>query len=247
MSLQERTLVVKNFDPEKTTPMLLKELCIQAGPVKNVVIKPDHAFVEFEDVESVGYSKALLDGVVMFGQKLILEPKLKAPFYFKYTKLLSDYINYDKQKQQQAFDHHRAMSQQEFHRQQLANKQMPQNPAHQPQDSSTIPQFAHSYPQQYPINFVQSADPQILNPNAFLQPQFAIPDPVQPQWRPQMPIQMQMIPQQIHMPTTSRPEFNYQQPNSLDNPPAFNQFRPHLPRDLAKRPWSDKDRWNRRR
>lgn len=99
MSLQERTLVVKNFDPDQTTPKLLEELCLQAGPVRNVVMKPDHAFVEYEDIESVGYSKALLDGVILFGKKLIMEPKTKTPPYFKDTQLLRDYINYDKQNQ----------------------------------------------------------------------------------------------------------------------------------------------------
>lgn len=101
MSLQERTLVIKNFDPEKTSSKLLKELCIQGGPVRNVIVRPDHAFVEYEDIESVGYSKALLDGVVLFGKKLILETKMREPRYFKYTKLLNDYIRYDKEQQRQ--------------------------------------------------------------------------------------------------------------------------------------------------
>lgn len=104
MSLQERTLVVKNFDPEKTTQKLLKELCLQAGPVKNVIMRQDHAFVEFEDVESVGFSKALLDGICLHGKKLFLEPKLKTEEYYRYTKLLQDYIRYDKQ--QRALQEH---------------------------------------------------------------------------------------------------------------------------------------------
>lgn len=97
MSLQERTLVVRNFDPDRTTHKLLEELCIQAGPVRKVVIKPDHAFVEYEDVESVGYSKALLDGVNLFGRSLVMEPKTKTAPFFKYTQLLREYINYDRQ------------------------------------------------------------------------------------------------------------------------------------------------------
>lgn len=101
MSLQERTLVVKNFDAEKTTNCLLKELCIQGGPVKNVVMRSDHAFVEFEDIESVGYTKALLDGVELFGKKLILEPKLRSNIYFKYTHMLNDFIKLDQQRLQQ--------------------------------------------------------------------------------------------------------------------------------------------------
>lgn len=108
MSLQERTLVVKNFDADKTTHKLLKELCLQGGPVRKVVVKPDHAFVEYEDVESVGYSKALLDGVELFGRKLIMEPKSREASFFKYTRILHDYVQYDKQ-QQQALQHQQHM------------------------------------------------------------------------------------------------------------------------------------------
>ena len=98
MSLQERTLVVKNFDPDKTTDKLLKELCCQGGPVRKVVVKPDHAFVEYEDVESVGYSRAILNGVQLHGRTLSLEPKeRRGSRYAKYTKALIDYIEYDKQ------------------------------------------------------------------------------------------------------------------------------------------------------
>lgn len=108
MSLQERTLVIKNFNPERTTDKLLKELCLQGGPVRNVVIRPDHAFVEFEDVESVGYSKALLEGVQLFGRSLTMEPKTREARYFKYTQALRDYIKYDKQ-QKAAMEAHQMM------------------------------------------------------------------------------------------------------------------------------------------
>lgn len=111
MSLQERTLVIKNFDPERTTFKLLKELCLQGGPVRNVVVKSDHAFVEFEDVESVGYSKALFDGIEMFGKKLHMEPKIKTDqSYYKYSQKLLDYVIYDRQ--QQAVQHQAQQSQQ---------------------------------------------------------------------------------------------------------------------------------------
>lgn len=142
MSLQERTLVVKNFDPDQMTPRLLKELCIQAGPVRNVVIKPDHAFVEYEDIESVGYSKALLDGIIMFGKKLILEPKTKTPIYFKDTQLLRDYIQYDKQ--------NKAIQQQQQTMMMLAGQQTQAHGFVQPQ--------AHVVP--YPSS---NPDPTIFN------------------------------------------------------------------------------------
>lgn len=83
--------MVRNFDPEQTTSKLLKELCMQAGPVRNVVMRPDHAFVEFDDFESVGYSKALLDGIVLFGRPLSFEPKIRLNEHFRYVKSLDDY------------------------------------------------------------------------------------------------------------------------------------------------------------
>lgn len=84
-------MVVRNFDPEQTTDKLLRELCMQAGPVRRVVLRPDHAFVEFDDFESVGYSKALLDGVVLFGRALSFDPKIRLKDHLKYVKSLEDY------------------------------------------------------------------------------------------------------------------------------------------------------------
>lgn len=161
MSLQERTLVVKNFDPEKTTFGLLKELCLQAGPVRNVVMRPDHAFVEFEDVESVGYSKALLDGVFLFGRRLIMEPKLRDPSYRKYSDILHDYIKYDKQVQEQnrQTQHMMYLNQQA----QLAAAQNPLLPN---------PNL------QIPINYYQNFNSQIPQSNVFVpQTHFVSPDP----------------------------------------------------------------------
>lgn len=153
--------MVKNFDPDKTTFGILKELCLQAGPVRNVVMRPDHAFVEFEDVESVGYSKALLDGVPLFGRRLILEPKLRDPSYRKYTDILHEYIKHDKhlQEQQRQAQHMMYLNQQA----QLAAVQNPflPNPNLQP-----------------PINYYQNVNPQIPQGNVFVpQTQFVGPDP----------------------------------------------------------------------
>lgn len=127
MSLQERTLVVKHFDPEKTTHNILKELCIQGGPIRNVVVKPDHAFIEYEDVESVGYSKALLDGIELFGKKLQFEPKSKSASHYRYTNLLHEYVRYDKrnkQIQQQQQQQQQLMQQQHL----LQQPQLPYQP-----------------------------------------------------------------------------------------------------------------------
>jgi len=82
--LQRRTLKVTNLSHSVTKP-LLKELFVQAGPVKNVVLKPDHAFVEFSDEESVGFALALMVGVHLFGRELRLESRVQTPDTFLYV------------------------------------------------------------------------------------------------------------------------------------------------------------------
>lgn len=54
--LEERTLVVKNFNPDQTTKELLEELFSNFGPVKNIVLKRDLAYIEFTVKETVGYA-----------------------------------------------------------------------------------------------------------------------------------------------------------------------------------------------
>lgn len=99
MSLQERTLVVKGFDPDKATKNLLLELFMQSGPVKNIVIRPDHAFVEFEDVESVGYSKALLEGTELHGKKLKLDAKVSNQSTLKFCDMLQNFVKFMREQQ----------------------------------------------------------------------------------------------------------------------------------------------------
>lgn len=132
--------MVKNFDPEKLTEKLLKELCIQGGPVRNVVVRPDHAFVEFEDIESVGYTKALLDGIQLFGKNLTMEPRLREARFYTYNKSLVDYINYDRynrqQKEMQAQMQIQQQQQQQYHsqlQQHQQQQQYVQMPQPQPQ------------------------------------------------------------------------------------------------------------------
>lgn len=165
MSLQDRTLVVKNFDPERTTSSLLKELFIQGGPIRNVVFKPDHAFVEFEDVESVGYTRALLEGVELFGRKLVVEPKNRSPEHFKFTKIIQDYIRFDKQHRQQIQQQQQMMA---YHQQQAL--QMPYQPiVFSPVDPSLQLQL--------PNNASHAVNPQICDYNSpFLQNPFASPN-----------------------------------------------------------------------
>jgi len=184
MSLQERTLVIKNFDPNLTTNELLKELCIQAGPLRNVVLKTDHAFVEFEDVDSVAYAKALLDGVRLFGRPLVMEPKLRDDRNLKYTKLLNDYIAYDKEQEK------RRLQDQLGTMVQLNGQQMqfPMIPPTQPHyqggifqtsnNSGTIQQLKQqNFVPQQPIQFQQA--PPFIN-----QMQHQFPRPLPPQVSP---------------------------------------------------------------
>lgn len=54
--LEERTLVVRNFDPDLTTKELLEELFSNFGPINNVVLKRDFAFIGYTEPESVAYA-----------------------------------------------------------------------------------------------------------------------------------------------------------------------------------------------
>jgi RNA recognition motif-containing protein len=158
MSLQERTLVVRNFDPDKTTDKLLKELCLQAGPLRKVVMRPDHAFVEFDHIESVGYAKALLDGVILFGKPLSFEPKIKISEHFKYTKALNDYISHDirrraleQQRQTQQYQMQMFMQQQQQQLHYAQNHQTYQPPA-SITNYSQLNQFQYQPPPPPPPN-----------------------------------------------------------------------------------------------
>lgn len=91
MDLQMRTLRVTGFHRD-VTKELLKELFVQVGPVRNVVLKPDHAFVEFADEESVAYALAAMSNVYLFGRELQLEPKVLTPGVHKYVDHLNSYL-----------------------------------------------------------------------------------------------------------------------------------------------------------
>lgn len=91
MDLQLRTLKVTGFHKDVTKD-LLRELFMQVGPVKNVVMRPDFAFIEFADEESVGYALAAMSDVSLFNRPLILEPKVQSPETFKYLDHLSSYL-----------------------------------------------------------------------------------------------------------------------------------------------------------
>jgi RNA recognition motif-containing protein len=92
VDLQARTLRVTNFHHD-VTKELLKELFIQVGPVNNIVLRSDHAFVEFNDSDSVAYAFAMLNGTQLFGQEISLEPKLTTPETYKYQTVLQNYYH----------------------------------------------------------------------------------------------------------------------------------------------------------
>lgn len=56
MSLEERTLVVRNIDGDKLSVDLLDELFSNFGPVVKVVLRKNFAFIEFSVKSSVGYA-----------------------------------------------------------------------------------------------------------------------------------------------------------------------------------------------
>ena len=85
--LQSRTLRVTEFHSD-VTKELLKELFNQVGPVRNVVLRPDHAFIEFQDTDSVAYALAAMDGVHIFGVPLRMEPKLNDPAAYRFFQQL---------------------------------------------------------------------------------------------------------------------------------------------------------------
>lgn len=90
VDLQKRTLRVTNFHQD-VTKELMRELFMQVGPVRNVVLRSDHAFIEFEDENSVGYALAAMDGVQLFSKPLYLEPKIQSGEAYKYLENLRLY------------------------------------------------------------------------------------------------------------------------------------------------------------
>jgi len=90
--LQSRTLVVRGL-AQGITKDLLKELFMQGGPVRNVVMPQNSfAFVEFDDAESVGYCLALFNGVEINGKPLECKPKLEYnEEYYTYQRRLQQW------------------------------------------------------------------------------------------------------------------------------------------------------------
>nr|XP_046908523.1 RNA-binding protein 7-like [Dermatophagoides farinae] len=90
--LEERTLVVRNFDPNLTTKELLEELFSNFGPINNVVLKRDFVFIGYTKPESVAYALAMMWGISLHGRRLNLSPKLSSEsYYYRYLDSLQTF------------------------------------------------------------------------------------------------------------------------------------------------------------
>jgi RNA-binding protein 7 len=71
---KDKTLFCINID-QRFTEDILFELFLQAGPIENLIRKPDRngniiALVTYKHIESVDYSIKLFDKILLFGQRL---------------------------------------------------------------------------------------------------------------------------------------------------------------------------------
>ncbi len=71
---KDKTLFCINID-QRCTEDILFELFLQAGPIENLIRKPDRngniiALVTYKHIESVDYSIKLFDKILLFGQRL---------------------------------------------------------------------------------------------------------------------------------------------------------------------------------
>ena len=56
MSLEERTLVLRNIDGDNLSVDLLTELFSNFGPVLKIVLRRDFAFIEYAVKDAVAYA-----------------------------------------------------------------------------------------------------------------------------------------------------------------------------------------------
>lgn len=70
----DRCLYVGNINSD-ITESLLYELFLQAGPLEDVTVKDNFAFVTYEDEESVLYACSLFDGLTLYGTKIVIRPR----------------------------------------------------------------------------------------------------------------------------------------------------------------------------
>lgn len=92
-SVARRTLYVTSFNSKTITKNLLKELFCQGGPVVDITLFDTHAYVLFEDEESVPYCLALFNEIELYGHKLRISPRIRtkdALSSLRYLKLVRD-------------------------------------------------------------------------------------------------------------------------------------------------------------
>jgi len=97
------TIYVTGFNPRLTTKTLLTELFSQGGPVADVTLFSTHAYVLFQDEESVAYCLALFNGIELHGRRLNLSPRAQDKDTYKFldyltrvrNKIRDDYMKID--------------------------------------------------------------------------------------------------------------------------------------------------------
>lgn len=95
-----KTIYITGFNPRLINKHLLEEIFIQGGPIKDITLFETHAYILFEDEESVPYCLALFNDIELHGQKLRLSPRFKTKETFNYLnylrvvrdKLMSQYM-----------------------------------------------------------------------------------------------------------------------------------------------------------
>lgn len=104
MSMEERTLVVRDIDGDRLSIDLLDELFSNFGPLVRVVLRPTFAFIEYTKKESVGYAWAMTEGIYLLGRKPRIAPKLiDDPEYYIYRDRLQEF-EHDIHSQPKSFD-----------------------------------------------------------------------------------------------------------------------------------------------
>ncbi|CAL8078348.1 unnamed protein product [Calicophoron daubneyi] len=88
----DRTLYLRNITADIKEP-LLYELFLQAGPVEDVAIKGNIAFVTFEDEESVLYACSLFEGIKLYGNEIVVRPRAGSKFAGCHIRSVTPYAN----------------------------------------------------------------------------------------------------------------------------------------------------------
>lgn len=85
-----RTLYVQGFNPRTITKNLMNELFSQGGPIVNITLFETHAYILFEDEQSVAYCLALFNEIELHGRMLRISPRVKSKSAYDYLKYLKN-------------------------------------------------------------------------------------------------------------------------------------------------------------